>query len=80
MRGSAATIANPTSLTTALASNPGDTVILVQATYKYKSVLSYVLPANFTLSQVVFAHPRTTDLTITCMNGWNSSCAMILLH
>ena len=61
--GSAATIANPTGLTTALASNPGDTVFLVQATYKYTSVLSYVLPANFTLSQVVFAHPRT-DATI----------------
>ncbi len=37
---------------------PGDSVIVVQATYIYSSAIQYVLPGLFTFSQTSFARPR----------------------
>jgi len=47
------------------AGTPGDSVIIVQATYVYSSIIQYLIPASFTLSQTAFARPRN-NLTISC--------------
>jgi Flp pilus assembly protein TadG len=47
------------------AGNPGDSVIIVQATYQYNSIINYLLPMSFTLTQTAFARPRN-NATITC--------------
>jgi Flp pilus assembly protein TadG len=44
---------------------PGDSVIIVQATYQYSSVMQYLMPGIFTLSQTAFARPRS-NLPVTC--------------
>jgi len=44
---------------------PGDSVIIVQATYVYSSIIQNLIPASFTLSQTAFARPRN-NLTIAC--------------
>jgi Flp pilus assembly protein TadG len=47
------------------AGTPGDSVIIVQATYQYSSVMQYLMPGIFTLSQTAFARPRS-NVTVTC--------------
>jgi hypothetical protein len=37
----------------------------VQATYQYSSVMQYLMPGIFTLSQTAFARPRS-NVTVTC--------------
>lgn len=40
------------------AGTPGDSVIVVQATYQYQSLLKYLLPIPITITQTAFARPR----------------------
>jgi Flp pilus assembly protein TadG len=47
------------------AGTPGDSVIIVRATYQYSSVIQYLIPSSFTLVQTAFARPRN-NLTIAC--------------
>jgi Flp pilus assembly protein TadG len=47
------------------AGTPGDSVIIVQATYQYTSVMQYLMPGIFTLRQTAFARPRS-NVTVTC--------------
>jgi len=65
--GSAATsiVTSPTSLIPTAGSPYGDSVILVHATYVYYSVIQYILPGLFTLTQDAFARPRG-NAPITC--------------
>lgn len=44
---------------------PGDSVIIVKATYQYSSVIQYLIPSIFTLTQTAFARPRN-NLSIAC--------------
>ncbi|MGX6998321.1 TadE/TadG family type IV pilus assembly protein [Caballeronia sp. KNU42] len=44
---------------------PGDSVIIVQATYQYSSVIQYLIPTSFTLTKTAFARPRN-NLSIAC--------------
>lgn len=65
--GSAATtiVTSPTNLIPNAGSPYGDSVILVHATYIYSSVIQYILPGLFTMTQDAFARPRG-DAPITC--------------
>lgn len=56
--GGGATMANPVATAGTLVSQGGDSVIIVSASYVYTPVLSYVLPASFTLSDISYARPR----------------------
>ena len=57
----AATLAGPTgSGGYALTPNPGDSVVVVRASYTYKPVLHYLLGSSWTLTQTAFARPRIT--------------------
>lgn len=47
------------------AGSPGDSVIVVQASYQYLSAIQYVLPFPIVLKQTAFARPRG-DRPITC--------------
>jgi Flp pilus assembly protein TadG len=47
------------------AGTPGDSVIIVKATYQYSSVIQYLIPSSFTLTQTAFARPRN-NLSIAC--------------
>lgn len=47
------------------AGTPGDSVIIVKATYIYSSAIQYVLPGLFTLTQTSFSRPRN-NATISC--------------
>lgn len=65
--GAAVTLAtSPTNLLPN-AGSPGDSVIVVRATYLYQSALQYLLPFPITLTQTVFARPRG-NVPIPC-NG-----------
>ncbi len=44
----------------------GDSVIVAQATYTYKSTIGYVLPQGITMSARVFSRPRVV-FTIPCI-------------
>jgi Flp pilus assembly protein TadG len=44
---------------------PGDSVIIVKVTYQYSSVVQYLIPSSFTLTQTAFARPRN-NLSIAC--------------
>lgn len=57
--GSPAQIANPTALAAPLATNPNDTVIVVQATYTYTASTSFILGSKYTLTYLGFSRPRT---------------------
>jgi Flp pilus assembly protein TadG len=48
-----------------LVPNPGDSVIVVQASYIYTPVLHLIFGANWTLNQTAFARPRVNS-TIAC--------------
>jgi len=58
--GSAASsiVTSPTNLIPTAGSPYGDSVIVVHATYIYSSVIQYILPGLFTLTQDAFARPR----------------------
>lgn len=56
--GNAAAIANATTLAAPLVANPGDSVVMVRATFGYTTISSYVLPASFTWSRTAYARPR----------------------
>jgi Flp pilus assembly protein TadG len=56
----ASNVSNPTSLASGLGTT-SDSVIVVQASYKYTSPISYVLPVSFTLTQTAFARPRNVS-------------------
>lgn len=56
--GNAAPVADAVALATPLVPNPGDSVILVQATYVYTAFSTYVLPAEVTLTRIAYARPR----------------------
>lgn len=47
--------------------NTGDSVIIVNAAYTYAPLFHLILPASFTLKEVVYARPRTNK-TIPCGN------------
>ncbi|RKP50619.1 TadE/TadG family type IV pilus assembly protein [Trinickia fusca] len=47
------------------AGSPGDSIIVVQASYRYLSAIQYVLPLPLVLKQTAFARPRG-DQPITC--------------
>lgn len=47
------------------AGTPGDSVIIVQATYQYSSLMQYLISGIFTVSQTAFARPRS-NVTVTC--------------
>jgi Flp pilus assembly protein TadG len=49
------------------AGTPGDSVIIVQATYQYSSAIQYLIPipTSFTLVKTAFARPRN-NLSIAC--------------
>ena len=57
--GGASAIANASTLATGVLLNKGDNVIVVKTTFTYNALISFVLPASVTLSQVAFARPRT---------------------
>jgi len=50
---------------TNLLPNTNDSVIVVQATYKYSSVVQYLAPGVLTITKTAFARPRT-NATIPC--------------
>ncbi len=53
-------IANPVTLATPLLNQPGDCVVIVQATYTYTSPVSVVLQSSFTLTHLSYSRPRPT--------------------
>ena len=57
--GGAPSIASPASLAAGTLVNKGDNVIVVKAHFTYNAIISFVLPATVSLSQVAFARPRT---------------------
>ena len=59
--GGASAIASPTSIATSLNNGAGNSVIIVQTTYTYSSLLVYVLPASITMTQTAFGRPRNID-------------------
>jgi len=58
-------VTSPTNLIPTAGSPYGDSVIVVHATYIYYSVIQYILPGLFTLTQDAFARPRG-NAPITC--------------
>lgn len=58
-------VTSPTNLIPTAGSPYGDSVILVHATYIYSSVIQYILPGLFTMTQDAFARPRG-DAPISC--------------
>ncbi len=56
--GSATAIASPTTLGSNLVPNTGDEVILVQTTYTYTSLTSFVLSPSYSFSYIAYARPR----------------------
>ena len=58
-------VTSPTSLIPNSGSPYGDSVIVVHATYVYYSVIQYILPGLFTLTQDAYARPRG-DAPISC--------------
>ena len=57
--GSPQQIANPIALATPIATNPNDTVIIVQANYTYTAATSFLLGSNYVLNYLGFSRPRT---------------------
>ena len=58
-------VTSPTNLIPTAGSPYGDSVIVVHATYIYYSVIQYILPGLFTLTQDAFARPRG-NAPVTC--------------
>jgi len=58
-------VTSPTNLIPTAGSPYGDSVIVVHATYIYSSVIQYILPGLFTMTQDAFARPRG-DAPISC--------------
>ena len=56
--GGGSQIAAPATDAASLVPNPGDSAIVVQATYAYTNPLTLVLPAEFTFTQLAFDRPR----------------------
>ena len=52
------TLSNALALGTAYTPSPGDSVIVVQATYVYAFPPSYLLPASFTFTRTTYSRPR----------------------
>jgi Flp pilus assembly protein TadG len=63
-RGGAPPLTDPSIALSGLGSN-GDSVIVAQATYAYKSMIGYVIPKSITISSRVFSRPRVV-FTIPC--------------
>lgn len=53
-----AALSNALALGTPYTPNPGDSVVVVQATYVYTFPPSYVLPSSFTLTRTTYSRPR----------------------
>lgn len=60
--GNAAAIANAATAAAPMVSNPGDSVIMVEASFAYQGASSYVLPASFALSRIAYARPRNVPM------------------
>ena len=58
-------VTSPTNLIPNAGSPYGDSVIVVHATYIYYSVIQYILPGLFTLTQDAYARPRG-GAPVTC--------------
>ena len=56
--GGGSPIAAPTTDAASLVPNPGDSAIVVQATYTYANPLVLVLPAQFAFTELAFDRPR----------------------
>ena len=56
--GGGSQIAAPASDAATLVANPGDSAIVVQATYTYANPLNLVLPGQYTFTELAFDRPR----------------------
>ena len=56
--GGAPAMASPTTVAASFVPNPGDSVIVVQASYTYTAATSFVLPSGLSFSQYGYARPR----------------------
>ena len=56
--GGGSQIAAPATAAASLVPNPGDSAIVVQATYTYANPLNLVLPGQYTFTQLAFDRPR----------------------